>query len=96
MRVLDRSFFQRDVQLSAARVHDNKNLSQIRHELSMSKDLLALRMVSPIRPDPTDSANVKKCILLRPEVNNHGMQHPNPLVSPHDAKLMLNRQEHLE
>ena len=74
MRVLDRSFFKQTVQLSAARVHDIKNLSRIRNELDKSKDLLTLRMLTPVRLDPTDTSKERRCILLRSGIKVNGKQ----------------------
>lgn len=70
MRVLDRSKFQKFVQLKAARVLDNKNISKIRQQLERSKDILQQERLASIQPDPdTELAKAgRKCILLRPEV----------------------------
>ncbi|KAB8356677.1 hypothetical protein FH972_024253 [Carpinus fangiana] len=67
MRILDRSFFQKDVHLAAARIFDVRNISRIRAELQKSKDILARRAVMPVQPDPVDVS--KKCILLRPDIS---------------------------
>lgn len=73
MRVLDRSFFQKKVPLSAARVLDIKKMSKLRQDLQKSKDILFIDRLSNIQADP--EANAKpgsKCILLRPEIDEKG------------------------
>lgn len=74
MRVLDRSFFQKKVPISAARILDNKNISKCRKELSHSKDALALERYQNVKPDPLepDVKLGKKCILLRPQIDDKG------------------------
>ena len=74
MRVLDRSFFQKKIPLSAARVMDNKTISKCRNDLTKSKDLLILERFQTVRPDPTESDPKagKKCILLRPQIDDKG------------------------
>lgn len=75
MRVLDRSFFQRKVALTAARILDNKNISSCRKELEKSKDLLRLERIAIVRPDPEEASgpNGRKCVLLKPEIKCDGM-----------------------
>lgn len=74
MRVLDRSFFQKKVPISAARVLDSKTISKCRSELLRSKDTLFVERLSNIQSDPLepDVKLGKKCILLRPEINDKG------------------------
>ena len=74
MRVLDRSFFQRKIPASAARVIDNKTISKCRSELFRSNDVLRLERYQIVRPDPNeaDAKAGKKCILLRPQVDEKG------------------------
>ncbi|EGP92154.1 uncharacterized protein MYCGRDRAFT_35337 [Zymoseptoria tritici IPO323] len=71
MRTLDRSFFQRKIDLKAARVFDNKNISRIRTALERSKDALSRDRLGSVHPDPDAelAAGGRRCILLRPEVN---------------------------
>jgi len=71
MRVLDRSFFIRDVPIAAAGVADIKSLSRIRGDLVKSRDILALRQTFPIQPDP-GAAGSRRCILLRSEIKHDG------------------------
>lgn len=70
MRVLDRSFFQKTVALKAARIFDNKNISNIRSQLRSSKDALQQDRLGDVYSDPDpDHAKIgRKCILLRPEI----------------------------
>lgn len=74
MRVLDRSFFKKTVPVSAARILDNKTISKCRSDLQRSKDTLSLERYTVIRPDPLepDVKLGKKCILLRPQIDDKG------------------------
>jgi tRNA (guanine37-N1)-methyltransferase len=105
MRVLDRSFFHKKIPLSAARVMDNKTISKCRNDLSRSKDVLILERFQTVRPDPTESdpKTAKKCILLRPQIDDKGNNSMNDfdtlnyqLISHHQvlpflgARLYLN------
>lgn len=78
MRVLDRSFFKKKVPLSAARVLDIKKMSKLRLDLQKSKDILFVDRLSNIQPDPIEeNAKLgKKCILLRPEIDDKGEKKP--------------------
>lgn len=69
MRVLDRSFFRRDVALTAARIKDPKSISATRSALEKSKDILSQRMITPIKQDSSSNA---KCILLNTHYNATG------------------------
>ncbi|KAF2270654.1 hypothetical protein CC78DRAFT_611534 [Lojkania enalia] len=70
MKVLDRSFFQKTVPTSAARIFSQRDISRCRNELDKSKDTLGLNRIQPIRPDPNEERAKAggKCIILRPEV----------------------------
>ena len=72
MRVLDRTFFQKRVPLTAARVLDNKQISQCRAELGDA--MLHLDRLANVRPDPDagSAKSSKKSLLLRPEVRFDG------------------------
>ncbi|KAK5126988.1 hypothetical protein LTR85_008347 [Meristemomyces frigidus] len=74
MRALNRSLFHRTVPLKAARVFDNKNIFKVRSELEKSKDSLQQDRLGSVYPDPDPerAKSGKKCVLLRPEVANHG------------------------
>lgn len=77
MKVLDRSFFQKTVPTSAARIFNAKDISRCRTELEKSHDALKSR-ISLIRPDPDESRAQKggRCLLLRPEIAPNGMTYP--------------------
>ncbi|RVX74687.1 hypothetical protein B0A52_01814 [Exophiala mesophila] len=62
MKVLDRSFFQKVIPLSAASVSNVKLLGQIRKDLERSGELLRLAMIKPLMDD--DSNPGAKCFLL--------------------------------
>ncbi|KAI9720767.1 MAG: tRNA(m(1)G37)methyltransferase [Chrysothrix sp. TS-e1954] len=68
MLVLDRGFFQKDIQISAARVHDVRHISRVRSECVKSRDVLPMRAIAPVRLDPTDASCQRRCLLLRPEI----------------------------
>ncbi|KAI9778128.1 MAG: tRNA(m(1)G37)methyltransferase [Geoglossum umbratile] len=63
MRVLDKSFFTKEIPLSAARVFDDRFITKCRTDLA--RDMLKLERISSVRFDPEGG---KKCLLLRPEV----------------------------
>ncbi|KXT03613.1 hypothetical protein AC578_10017 [Pseudocercospora eumusae] len=70
MSSLDRSFFQRTIELRAARVFQNQNIFKVRSALEKSKDALTRERLGSVQPDP-DVERAKagmKCILLRPEI----------------------------
>ena len=72
MRVLDRSFFQKKIPLAAAYVHDTKQISKCRSDLS--KDLLRLERCTVVRSDPEDAGSMRgrKALLLRPDIRPDG------------------------
>ena len=72
MRTLDRSFFRKEIPISAARVANNRNILTWRKELEKSKDILTLERISMVRPDPELAVQGKKCLLLRPDVRHDG------------------------
>lgn len=74
MRTLDRSFFQKKVPISAARIYNNQHISQCRKELEKSGDMLALERIATVRPDPVPdlASGGRRCLLLRPEIKHHG------------------------
>lgn len=76
MKVLDRTFFQKTVPVSAARIFNPKDISRCRTELTASRETLNNARVDPIRADPDTEGTQKKgtkCLLLRPEVVHSGM-----------------------
>lgn len=74
MKVLDRSFFQKTIPTSAARIFNPKDISRCRKELTASKDTLPNNRVDPIRvdADPEWARKSSKCLVLRPEVVHNG------------------------
>lgn len=72
MRVLDKSFFTKEIPLSAARVFDDRLITKCRTDLA--RDMLKLERISSVRFDPEGG---KKCLLLRPEVRVDGKGYKN-------------------
>jgi tRNA (guanine37-N1)-methyltransferase len=74
MKVLDRSFFQKTIPTSAARIFSPKDISRCRKELTASRDTLPNNRVDPIRVDADTERAQKggKCLVLRPEVVHNG------------------------
>lgn len=85
MQTLDRSFFQRTINLRAARVFDNKNIFKIRKALESSKDVLVRERMGSVHPDPDpiQAQTGRKCILLRPESDENSGDN----VIPHSATV---------
>ncbi|CAK1354420.1 tRNA (guanine(37)-N1)-methyltransferase [Cercospora beticola] len=93
MRTLDRSAFQRNVDLKAARVFENKNIFSVRTALEKSKDALAKERLGSVHPDPDPSRaqSGKKCVLLRPETTTgidpqYAAAHPKS-TGPHSSTV---------
>lgn len=74
MKVLDRSFFQKTLNASAARIFKPQDIARCRKELQFSKDTLPNNRIQPIRadPDPERAQQGSKCLLLKPEVVYNG------------------------
>lgn len=68
MKVVDRSFFQKTVLLSAAQVNDNRRIPSVRAELK--HDILQLERLQVVRPAP--NASGLKALLLKPEIKADG------------------------
>lgn len=79
MKVLDRSFFQKTVNTSAARIFSPKDISRVRTDLDRSRDILKTRL-DGVRPDidATRAAKGGKCVILKPEVVHNGTTHTCP------------------
>ena len=73
MRVLDRSFFQKSIPISAARIRDNKQISKYRAELG--HDTLRLDRMLIVRHVRDPEGQEAKALLLRPEVKQDGIIH---------------------
>lgn len=74
MKVLDRSFFQKTVPASAARIFKPQDIARCRKELQLSKDTLPNNRIQPVRTDPDAERAQKggKCLILKPEIVHHG------------------------
>lgn len=72
MRTLDRSFFRKTVPISAAKVFQNSDISNVRKELSGSRDLLALPRMSSIHDAKEPDGLMRKALLLREDVKHDG------------------------
>lgn len=70
MRQLDKSFFQKSIDLSAARIIDIKSTADLKTKLTRSKDLLSIRPIKPHVNDPDVPG--AKCLLLQPGVIPNG------------------------
>ncbi|KAI9888644.1 MAG: tRNA(m(1)G37)methyltransferase [Vezdaea aestivalis] len=72
MRSLDRSFFRKEISLSALRLVDNTFLHKYRKLLQNSGDILAFDGVQSICPDPDPilAAQGRKCLLLNSNVKH--------------------------
>jgi tRNA (guanine37-N1)-methyltransferase len=71
MKVLDRSFFQKKIPLSAARIFRPKDISRVRKECA--SDLLRVKRVELMPEDPENKA--RKLLLLWPKVKADGTPH---------------------
>ncbi|KAK5045837.1 hypothetical protein LTR84_008930 [Exophiala bonariae] len=67
MQVLDRSFFQKVVRLSALSITDFKQISNVRSQLTKSQATIAIPMIKILRED--DLTPGAKCLLLRPGID---------------------------
>lgn len=74
MKVLDRSFFQKTIPASAARIFKPQDIARCRKELQISKDTLPNNRIQPIRTDPDTERAQKgsKCLILKPEIVHNG------------------------
>ncbi|KAI9847179.1 MAG: tRNA(m(1)G37)methyltransferase [Sclerophora amabilis] len=72
MRVLDRSFFKKQIPISAAHVFETRNISKIKAELERSKEILRIGRLAPIQlvPERDGLKPGTKCLMLRPEVKH--------------------------
>lgn len=72
MRVLDRSFFKKTVPISAAAIFKTSDISNVRKELTKSRDMLVLPRLGSIREIKVNDL-VHKCLLLREDIKHDGM-----------------------
>ena len=68
MRQLNRSFFTKLITISAARVHNIKQIMSLRRELAC--DILKVPRVGPVQRDSTTANG--KCLLLNPQIERDG------------------------
>lgn len=68
MKVLDRSFFQKTIPISAAQVNDNRRIMSLKTELK--QELLPLDRVLLVQPAP--NGHGLKALLLKPEIKADG------------------------
>lgn len=82
MKVLDRSFFQKIVPASAARIFKPQDIARCRKELQLSKDTLPNNRIQPVRTDPDAEIAHRggKCLILKPEIVYNGK-----LTTPRDT-----------
>lgn len=81
--ILNKAAFSKTINLAAASILDNKNISRIRQTLAKSSDILPLERWSVIQPDPDTSlaAKGRKCLLLKPTISPKEPETWGPLVS---------------
>ncbi|OOG00141.1 hypothetical protein ASPCADRAFT_204026 [Aspergillus carbonarius ITEM 5010] len=80
MRVLDRSFFNKTVPVSAAAIFKISDISNVRKELTKSRDLLQLPRLGCIREIKVDDL-MHKCLLLKEEVKHDDAATWSPTIS---------------
>lgn len=80
---LNKALFSKTVQLAAASVRDNKNLSRLRQALNKSGDILPLDRISAIIPDPDAdlAAKGRRCLLLNPSILPKQPETWGPVIS---------------
>jgi hypothetical protein len=71
MRVLDRSFFRKNVLLSAARINDRKQISKIRVDLG--HDVLRVGRMQSVQSIRSPQGEESKAVLLHPRIKSDGM-----------------------
>ncbi len=70
---LDRSLFSKTLNLAAASLKENKNISKYRMLLDSENVVFGFRGISPIRDNPDPSAGQGlKCLLLRDGIKAEG------------------------
>lgn len=72
--ILDRSLLSKTIPVAAARIFNNKNISNCRAKLQKSKEMLEIERLTNVRPDPDQALASKggKCMLLKPSINPSG------------------------
>ena len=72
MRVLDRSFFKKNVPLYAAKVRDQRNIAKFKSELS--RDILKLERIQQVQKVCDGEGTVSRVLLLRPDIRTEGIE----------------------
>lgn len=75
MRVLDRSFFNKIIKTSAARVIDRKNISKCKDDLG--QDILKLDRMQAVKLVQDPQGAEAKALLLKPEIKPDGKLRPS-------------------
>lgn len=81
--VLNKAAFSKSINLAAATVRDNKNITKIRQNLSKTSELLSLDRVSTVVPDPDAclAAKGRKALLLNPSISAVKPETWGPVIS---------------
>ena len=84
MRILDRSYFKKDVPLAAARVLDNSQINRLR--ILLHQDLLQIDRMQNVRPDPeeNDVKMGRRALLMRPDIDPRSKSCPSPAPASRD------------
>lgn len=80
--VLNKALFAKTINIAAASIRDNKNISKLRKTLESSQDILPLERISHIAPDPNVdlAAKGRKCLLLKPEISAQAPETWGPVI----------------
>lgn len=81
--VLDKAAFTKTVNLAAACIRDNRNITRIRQALTKNNDALSLDRLSAIIPDPDASlaAKGRKALLLKPAISPAKPESWGPVIT---------------
>ncbi|OJI85621.1 hypothetical protein ASPTUDRAFT_55238 [Aspergillus tubingensis CBS 134.48] len=88
MRVLDRSFFKKTVPISAAAIFKTSDISNVRKELTKSRDMLVLPRLGSIREIKINDL-VHKCLLLKEDIKHDDTATWSPTISELVKKGMV-------
>lgn len=88
MRTLDRSFFRKTVPISAATVYKNAEISRVRKDLTVSRDMLVLPRLNVVREIQDQDGVQRKAILLREDLKHDGGW-PCGVESEGERKLLI-------
>lgn len=73
MRLLDRSFFRKRIELTAANVFEIKNISRVKNECV--HDVLDAPRIKPLLTIPWDHEKERTLLLLKPDIKINGMMY---------------------